>query len=137
MEKYIKVSWPESQKFMEYEECYIISNIEGDSITFVPEDLYNETIKDLTYPKEYDTNLGLIRYYEDKAIVQNTGKVFDCNINPKKGDMLLLYIYDEDKWITTKCTGSATGFPLLVEDPTLLIGINCELIGSYDPDIPF
>ena len=44
MKKYIKVNWPESQKFIDYEECYNISNIEGDSITFVPEDIYKEVI---------------------------------------------------------------------------------------------
>ncbi len=43
MVKYIKVDWPESQKFMEeeYEDtCYQCD----DMVVFVPEDLYNEII---------------------------------------------------------------------------------------------
>ena len=40
MERYILVEWPESQKFMENEDC--IPGCDGE-IWFVPEDIYYET----------------------------------------------------------------------------------------------
>jgi hypothetical protein len=39
MKKYILVEWPESQLFMEYEECIYAAE---DMILFVPENLYNK-----------------------------------------------------------------------------------------------
>ena len=50
MTKYVKVDWPESQKFSEYKECYIaILNDREDytpigNIYMVPEDLYNKVM---------------------------------------------------------------------------------------------
>lgn len=131
--KYIKIEWPESQKFMEYEECYTISNTDGDSVTFVPEDLYDEIIYKNKYPKEYNTNIGKISCYENCAIIDRH-KPFMYNREPKKGDKLLLYVHNSDEWIISKCKSNQEGFPMLIEDNTLMIGINCELIGSYNPN---
>ena len=137
VDKYVKLTWPESQKFMEYEECYAVSNGEENGIMFVPEDLYYEIIEDSAFPRKFDTNLGEIICNKDYAVVEGWSDFFYYVRNPKKGDILLLYVIDSDEWRISKCTGSAPGFPLLVEDSTLLIGINCELIGSYDPDKSF
>lgn len=38
MEAYVLVHWPESQKFMDNEECLPCDSIEG--ALFVPEDIY-------------------------------------------------------------------------------------------------
>lgn len=49
MNKYIMVTWPQSQDFMEHErfnECYLVQALEGqehfDSAYFVPIDLWRE-----------------------------------------------------------------------------------------------
>ena len=133
MEKYIKLYWPESQKFMEYEECYTITNTKNDSITFVPENLYDEITYKNQFPKEYDTNIGKITCYENCAIIDKH-KPFMYDRKIKKGDKLLLYVHDSDEWIISKCMASNLGLPIVIEDRTLLIGINCELIGSYNPN---
>ena len=51
MKKYIIVTWPKSQQFMEhtrFNECYLVQAIEGQEALaaayFVPEDLYNEIL---------------------------------------------------------------------------------------------
>lgn len=62
MTKYVKVDWPESQKFSEYKECYIaIPNDREDytpigNIYMVPEDLYNK----LTFPETYKNKLDAL-----------------------------------------------------------------------------
>lgn len=37
--KYVLVEWPESQKFMDHDECYSCPAIDG--AMFVPEKIYN------------------------------------------------------------------------------------------------
>lgn len=51
MIKYVMVTWPYSQEFMEHErfnECYLVQAMEDQeeisSAYFVPEDLYNEVV---------------------------------------------------------------------------------------------
>lgn len=131
MEKYVRLSWPESQKFMEYKECYTI-DVDHDTITFIPEELYNEITYKNQFPKEYNTNIGKITCYENCALIDRH-KPFMYDREIKKGDKLLLYVHDSDKWIISKCKANSDGFPILIEDSTLIIGINCELIGSYNP----
>lgn len=59
MIKYINVDWPEYQLFMDHsrfrDECYYCSD---SNVYFVPEDLYDEVMNKLEFPKKYeDTNL--------------------------------------------------------------------------------
>lgn len=41
MEKYLLIEWPESQEFMDNEECYPCVDLDG--AYFVPEEIYNQT----------------------------------------------------------------------------------------------
>lgn len=56
MTKYIKVDWPESQKFTEYEdETYVCAESAG--TLFVPEGLYDEVMNPpFEIPEEYKEN---------------------------------------------------------------------------------
>ena len=133
MTKYVKVDWPESQKFMEYEdETYVCANSAG--TLFVPENLYDEVMYKLEFLKKYEnTNLGTIVCYETRAIV-NGEDIFwyDWNELIKRGSAVLLYnhgIENYPEWIIAECTACSAGFPILFVDNTLLPGINCEIIG--------
>lgn len=42
MERYIRVDWPESQKYQDNDECYFYSS----EVVFVPEELYNKESDD-------------------------------------------------------------------------------------------
>lgn len=139
MEKYVKLSWPESQKFIEYEECYTVTNEEGGSITFIPEELYNEITYKTQFPKEYDTNLGKINCYEHCALIDNH-KPFIYDREIKRGDIVLIYNqdipsgYNRPEWFITKVKCNSEPLPILLEDPVAVVGINCEIIGSYNPN---
>ena len=139
MVKYIKVDWPESQKFVEYPEVYIgIPNDHHKSNAkctyLVPEDLYNKVIID-SKPNVYNTNIGTICCYNKYTIVKTKDGIetiyFEIDDNIERGDGVLLKI--DDKWAISKVTACSEAFPIILENPELLIGINCELIG-YCPD---
>ena len=132
MTKYVKVDWPESQKFMEYEdETYVCAESSG--TLFVPENLYDEVMYKLEFPKKYEnTNLGTIVCYETRAIVNGEDTYWYDEDLIKKGSEVLIYNHEIEnypKWIISKCKACSTGFPILFEDRNLLPGINCEIIG--------
>lgn len=134
MTKYIKVDWPESQKFMDNEECYLAMNPYDPptSVYMVPEELYNK----LQFPKKYeDTNLGTIICYENYAVVNGTTNYHYDITDIKKGNIAL--IYDGINWHTSKIVACTESFPILLEDSEFIIGINCEFIGHNDPEMPF
>lgn len=145
MLKYIKVDWPDTQKFQEnlrYFECYFATNIDGQDDSYsslmVPEDLYEEVMYKLQFPKKYEnTNLGTIVCYETRAVVNGNETFYYDLSDIRKGDKVLIYNKEEDKWIITNCQSAVQGFPILLEEKELLDGINCEIIGHYDPEIPF
>lgn len=142
MTKYIAVEWPESQKFVDYKECYLAipndpTDYEPSGNTYmVPEDLYNEVIYKLQFPKKYEnTNLGTIVCYETRAVVNEEPYWYDES-DIRRGNIAL--IYDENgNWHTSKIVACSKGFPIMLEDSEFIIGINCELIGHRDPEIPF
>lgn len=136
--KYVKVEWPESQQFMDNEECYMAIPIDPISCKpyghtcMVPEELYNK----LQFPKKYeDTNLGTIICYENYAVVNGTTNYWYDLTDVKKGNIAL--IYDGTNWHTSKIVACSKSFPILLEDSEFLIGINCEFIGHNDPEMPF
>lgn len=149
MVKYIKVGWPELQRFQqldEYDQCYeyIGSSESNDWYIFVPEDLYNEVMYKLQFPKKYEnTNLGTIVCYETRAIV-NGNETFWYDLSDlKRGNKVLVYNHDipsgynEPEWIITTCKACSEGLPIILEDNVVIPGINCEIIGHYNPEIPF
>lgn len=135
MTKYIKVDWPESQKFDGYEECFVVTtNNPWDRATtgslMVPEDLYNEVMYKLQFPKKYEnTNLGTVVCYETRAVVNGEQTFWYDESNLKRGSTVLVYNHDLDKWIITTCTSCSLNMPILVADKKCIIGINTELIG--------
>ena len=134
MVKYICVEWPEYQFFMDHQrfrdECY---HCPDTNVYFVPEDLYDEVINKLEFPKKYeDTNLGTIICYETRAIVNGEDIYWYNEDLIKRGSEVLIYnhgIENYPKWIISKCVACSEGFPILFEDSNLLPDINCEIIG--------
>lgn len=131
MTKYICVEWPEYQIFMEHprfeDECYYCPD---SSVYFIPEDLYNEVMNKLEFPKKYEnTNLGTIICYETRAVVNGEQTFWYDESNLKKGSTVLVYNHDSDEWIITTCTGCSPNMPILVADKNCIIAINSELIG--------
>lgn len=134
MTKYISVEWPEYQHFMEHpmfeEECYFCSDA---NVYFVPEDLYDEVMNKLEFPKKYEnTELGTIVCYETRAVVNGEDTYWYDESLIKKGSKVLIYNHDLEgypKWSILKCITWAEGLPILFEDIRLLPGINCEIIG--------
>lgn len=130
MVKYIKVDWPESQYFTDKDRCYSICA--DPPLIFVPEELYNEIMNKLEFPKKYEnTNLGTIVCYETRAIV-NGEEIFWYDHNPKKGDKLLIYNHPNDTWKIVTCIANQEGFPMLIDSKEGIIGFNEEIIGSYN-----
>lgn len=135
MTKYIKVDWPESQKFDGYEECFaVMTNNPWDRDTtgslMVPEDLYNEVMYKLQFPKKYEnTNLGTVVCYETRAVVNGEQIFWYDESNLKRGSTVLVYNHGLDKWVITTCTSCSLNMPILVTDRECIIGINSELIG--------
>lgn len=136
MDKYIKVDWPDSQKFINYNECYYGLPKEEDNTYycyFVSEDLYNEVMNN---PKVYESvNLGTITFYKNYTFADN--HCFWHDRNPQKNDKLLIYNKNTEDYKIVTCIASQEGFPILTDDKGVTIGIFDELIGSYDPEIPF
>ena len=134
MKKYINVDWPEYQLFMDHsrfrDECYYCSD---SNMYFVPEDLYDEVMNKLEFPKKYeDTNLGTIVCYETRAVINGEDIYWYDEDLIKRGSEVLIYNHDIEnypKWIISKCVACSKGFPILFEDSNLLPGINCEIIG--------
>ena len=140
MIKYIKVDWPESQEFMDYkEETFVCADREN--TLFVPENLYNEVMYKLQFPKKYEnTSLGTIVCYETRAVV-NENETFWYDLSDlKKGNKILIYNhsipseYNKPEWFITTCKACSQGFPILLEDDIAIPGLNCEIIGYYDPN---
>lgn len=136
MTKYIKVDWPESQKFIDYRECYIAipndpTDYEPSGNTYmVPENLYNKVMYKLQFPKKYEnTNLGTIVCYENRAVVNGNETFWYDKSTLKRGSTVLVYNHDLDKWIITTCISCSFNMPVLVKDKDCIIGINSKLIG--------
>lgn len=131
--KYIKIDWPESQKFMKYEdETYVCA--ESSSTLFVPENLYNEVMYKLEFPKKYEnTNLGTIVCYETRAIVNGEDIYwYDWSESMQKDSEVLIYNHNLEgrpEWIISKCVAYLEGLPILFEDSLLCPGLNCEIVG--------
>lgn len=75
MEKYVMVTFPEIQDFMEhprYGECIFCQSIEGhecpDSAYMVPEDLYNEVRRNFSLIEFVRDNLGKVFMYKDYKV---------------------------------------------------------------------
>lgn len=145
MIKYIKVEWPDIQKFQElpnyYEKCY---EHESGMITFVPENLYNKVINKPQFPNKYEnTNLGTIVCYETRAVVNGCETFWYDLSDLKEGNKVLIYNYDiasgynRPKWIITTCKVCDEKFPIILEDAACAPGINCEIVGHYNPEILF
>ena len=146
--KYIKVDWPESQKFANYEECFLaISNnpvCSSGNTYMVPEDLYDKVINKLQFPKKYEnTNLGTIVCYENYALVNGNEYFWYDLSNLEKENKVLVYNYNipsgynKPKWIITTCKACSKGLPIILEDAVCIPDINCEIVGHYNPEIPF
>lgn len=129
MVKYICVEWPESQQFMDNNECYIAIPVDRTNyepsghIYMVPEDLYNELMHKLEFPKKYeDTNLGTIVCYETRAVVNGNESYWYDESSIKKGNIAL--IYDKSgNWHTSKIIACSKDFPIILEDSEFVIGI--------------
>lgn len=114
MIKYIKVEWPESQVFMEYEdETYYCAESSG--TLFVPEDLYNKIMRhSYKLPDEY----------KDKF------EMFPISI--KRGQNVLIIMNNTGELRVVKAATSwkaNDNFPLLLENLTLFEGLDYEIIG--------
>lgn len=138
MNKYVILGWPEVQKFMDNErwsECRAL--ISDDAEYAIPEDLYEEVMYKLQFPKKYEnTNLGTIVCYETRAIV-NGEETFWYDCTPKKGDKILIYNHSNKTWKIVTCIANQEGFPMLIDNKEGIIGFNDEIIGSYDLEISF
>lgn len=127
------VSWPEIQDYMEHprwNECIFCTEIEGhpcpDNTYMIPEDLYNNKFVE----KTIETNLGKILFTEYHAVLNDKNYYYNRLI--RRDDKVLLYDKDNDKYVITSCIGFAPGSHYLFEDRELLLGKNCDLIGSYN-----
>lgn len=134
MIKYIKVDWPESQRFMDCKDIFLCAGaLDDEGSIFVPENLYDEVMYKLEFPKKYEnTNLGTITCYENRAMINGEDTYWYDENSLRKGVEVLVYnhdIKDYPKWIISKCIACSTGFPIILEDSTLYPGINCEIIG--------
>lgn len=133
MTKYIKVDWPELQKFQELsnynDDCY---EMESGTVAFVPEELYEEVMRKLEFPKKYeDTNIGTVVLYANYAVV-NGNKHYYYNLDHlRRNDEVLTYSSDSKEWNITICKACSRGFPVLLEDKSLIPGINCVIVGFY------
>lgn len=131
--KYVKVSWPEIQDFMNHtrwSECIFCQSIDGheveDSTYMIPEDLYQEVMNKLIYPFTISTNLGNMVVTPDSVKVNNVVYSLDES-ELKKGSEVLLYSPEENRYWTTICTAWASGFPPVFADSSTLI--DTEIIG--------
>lgn len=137
MNKYVKVEWPDSQKFEEFKDCFIAIPINRENYTvsgntfMVPEDLYKEVMYKLSFPKRYrNTNLGTIICYENYAVVDGDDRYYYDLSDLKKGDKLLVNCHD-GSWVITTCKACSYKMPIIMENDNLLEGINCTIIGRY------
>lgn len=136
MTKYVKVDWPESQRFidMDLEDIfYCAGERDDEGSVFVPDNIYDEVMYKLEFPKKFEnTNLGTIVCYETRAVVNGEDTYWYDEDEIKKGSEVLIYNHDIEslpKWIITKCVACSSGFPLIFEEKLLCPGINCEIIG--------
>lgn len=141
MTKYIKVDWPDSQKFSDNEKCYIAipvnrEDYETSGNTYmVPEELYNEVMYELQFPKKYEnTNLGTIVLYKTKAVVNGVETFWYDADDLHRGDLVLVYKYETKEWVISKCVACPLNLTILLEDQSLFIGLNCKFIGHYNPE---
>lgn len=116
--KYILVKWPEIQDFMEhprYKESFSAQSIneeDPNGYWFVPEDLYYE----IKYPP-IQLPEGFENYKMDFTRVDR-----DQNCLVLLGD-------DSYKVVKAACNWNINSpFPILLDDPVLLDGFNCEII---------
>lgn len=130
---YVLLTFPEVQDVMEHprfeSECFLCTGIDNDNILYyaVPKDLYEK----MTYkPKTYNTSLGEIICYSLYALVKDTDEMFWYDSEIERGDKVLVY-NGEDFFITT-CKACSYGLPVILEDSSLLPGMNCEIIGKKE-----
>lgn len=130
--KYIKVNWPEYQEYMEHpyfrEMSYYHAN---DNSYFIPEDLINQVESGLICPYVYEnTSLGNVTLYETYATV-NEKETFYYK-EPKRGDKLLIFLYDKKDFMIATCKAASKGMPILIDELNLLEGIHFEIIGCHE-----
>ena len=133
--KYILVSFPEIQDFMDHKrwsECIFCTEIEGhpcpDSTYAVPEDLYEEVTLSLMYPATIETNLGRMVVNADSIHLND--KVYNRDIHDlKKGSEVIMYSDNKGYWIT-KCLANPIGLVPLFEDGSTLL--NSFIEGVYN-----
>lgn len=142
MSKYVLVEWPEIQNYMEhprYSECYSgnsINETETAGVWFVPEDLYEEVEYKLQFPKVYEnTSIGTVTCMENYAIVKSTEEYFWYGKELKKGCKVLVYLNDAKDFVITACKAYSPGLPILLENNSLLPGLNCEIIGVSNDNL--
>lgn len=117
-DKYIIVKWPEIQDFMEhprYTECfsaYSLNDDDMDSYWFVPEDLYYEIRYPIQLPEGYEN--------------------YDLHFTKvKRGQNLLVKVGSDFKVIKALANWNIyDSFPILLDDPVLLDGINCIILAA-------
>ena len=113
MTKYVIVTFPEIQEYMDSErwnECYQL--LADDPSYIVPEDLY-EWINRIKIPDKYKD-----------TYTENIPRSI------KKGTKVLLYDYDKDDFVEEVTqTSSCANFPILFSNSSYLEGMNCNIIG--------
>jgi hypothetical protein len=116
MIKYVMVSWPEIQDYMEhprFEECIFCQEIEGhpcpDNSYMVPEDLYLDIQGSYDWTMYYNNQI----YYFDKPVIKGSKVLFS------KGDKMFEDI----------CIAAPEGLPYLFENGTLPGFDGVEIVG--------
>lgn len=137
MTKYIKVDWPDSQRFADNEECYIAipvdpTNYEISGNTYmVPEDLYNEVMEERMFPAEQDIDLGHLTINKDSITLSTTDEtitfVYDYTRIPRN-TRILFYSPDKGYWISKSTVTVFGSMPGIYENGEIP-GINCEIVG--------
>lgn len=138
-ERYVMVTWPEIQDFMNHKrwnECIFCQEIEGhpcpDSAYMVPESVYDDVMYKLQFPKKYEnTSIGTVVCYETRAVVNGEDAYWYDIDRVKKGSKVLVYNHDAKDFCLSTVKLCSQGFPLVLEDDKLIVDINCEIIGTY------
>lgn len=130
--KYILVSWPDVQTYMghpRWNECIFCKEIPGHSCPdcsyMIPEDLYNEINEEdeIIY-----SNLGKIVISDDYATIEGVKYFYDTD-NMSRGDIVVIYDPYNNIYELTKCVACTTGMPIILEDSSKILGINCQFVG--------
>lgn len=139
-ERYVMVTWPEIQDFMDhprYKECYMCESLDENnsaiSTYMVPESLYEEVMYKLQFPKKYEnTSIGTVICYETHAIVNGNDTYWYDPDLIKKESKVLVYNHDTKDFCISTIKLCSQGFPIVLEDDKLIVDINCEIIGTHE-----